>query len=102
MIAADGRRELNVVIQECRPGFNAKERGRVIRVYLGGDGQLWTWRSAEDVAAGRALEVGQETVASGGQDAIDYCLGMGLRNEETERMLNSLRCFRQTGGWSRA
>ena len=101
MLALDGRRERNVVTLESRHGFNAKERGRVIRVYLGGDGQLWTWRSAEDVSAGRSNEVGQETVASGGKDAIDYCLGMGLKGEETDRMLHSLRCFRQTGGWSR-
>lgn len=32
-------------------------------VHLGGDGQLWRW-----------TERGQETVASGGQEALDYAV----------------------------
>lgn len=95
MLALDGRREVNMMIVACRSGFDAKERGRIIRVYIGGDGQLWTWRSAEDVAAGRALEVGQETLAVSGSDAVDYCTGMGLKNDETTQMIQMLRCFKQ-------
>lgn len=81
----------NVTTEGSSTGFDAKERGRVIRVIVGQDGQLWTWRTIEDYHAGRATTYGQCTVASAGVDAMEYCEGFGVRNEETERVLSILR-----------
>lgn len=84
-------REYNATTEGMSAGFDAKERGRVIRVIIGNDGQLWTWRGVEDYHAGRSTTYGQQTVASAGLDALEYCEGFGIRNEETERMLSILR-----------
>jgi hypothetical protein len=81
----------SIVTQAARRGFYAKERGIPVRVNLGIDGQLWVWRTDEDVRAGRCLWVGQETVASSGQDAASYCAVMRVRGDrESDEMLEYL------------
>jgi len=103
-LAPDGRRTHNATIQGIDIGFDAKERGRPIRVRLGFGGAggapvLWTWRSEEDVAAGRALSPGQDCVAVSGQDAYDYCAGSRIKNPESDRALEILRAYRGSSGY---
>lgn len=84
----------SVVTQAARRGFFAKERGIPVRVHLGIDGQLWIWRSDDDVRQGRGSFVGQETVASSGEDAYNYCAAMRVRGDrEGEEMLSYLQAM---------
>ena len=84
-------RSFNAAAMGSSTGFDAKEKGKVIRVIVGSDGQLWTWRSIEDYRAGRCTYYGQQTLANPGLDALEYCEAYSLRNEETERVLSLLR-----------
>lgn len=81
----------SVTTQGVRRGFYAKFRNHIFRVNIGLDGQLWTWRTQEDVDAGRTTWTGQEVLSRSQQDAVDYCECNGVRNEETAEVLSYLR-----------
>ena len=68
-----------------RPSVKCRVKGEVFEVFMGGDGQLWRWVTPEVRARTRntqSLQLGQNTVAKSGQEALDFLEAFAIDDKD--------------------